>query len=291
MKKLTATVLASLMVFGTVPSALAADGTPLRIPITSEVTLLISSAAKCDSVKPGAYYACEITAKAEAPWFGGGEHPVYSDTGEKIGFLSVFSDPNADGTRKARISLNKLPASMKIKIANDANIISITAPEVLAVKQFDFKAYKFPSSVKSYTAVRLYATDLWGNPTPKNSLMIGVPKTVQLAKKSSCSTIKVPVAFLDENGEAVTPRSYYTAKFLEFKLSAWKGSSQVTSLEYGQGKTPWASGQITTFDMKFCGINTKSKSKTSFSVEAWAAFHYFDDSSLTETASVTFIQK
>lgn len=291
MKKLAAAILTYLLILPNAPLANAAEGTPLRIPLTSEVTLLISSVAKCDSVKPGAYYACEITTKAEAPWFGGGEHTVYSDTGEKIGFLSVFSDPNPDGTRKARISLNKLPASMKIKIASDTNIISITAPEVLAVKAFDFKSYKFPSSVKSYTSVRLYATDLWGNPSPKNSLLIGVPKTVQLSKKSSCSVIKVPVAFLDENGEAVTPRSYYTAKFLEFKLSGWKGSSQVSSLEFGQGQTPWASGQITTFDLKFCGINTKSKSKTSFTVEAWAAFHYFDDSSLTETATVTFVQK
>jgi hypothetical protein len=289
-KKLVSFSLALILTLATSVAGRALDETILRIPLTSQVTLLISTTAKCEPVKPGASYACQINAKAEAPWTGGGEHAVYSDTGERIGFLSVFSDGNADGTRKARISLNSIPATLKIRIASDQNLLTVIPPEVLTVMPFSFSKYKWPSTVKSYTSVRVYAS-IFGNRSAKASLLIGVPKTIQMSKKATCASVTIPVAYLDENSEAVFPRKHSFTKYLELKLSVWKGSTQLSATEFGQGKIPWSSEQITGIPMKFCGINSKAKSKTTFKFESWAAFHFIDDSSVTETVNITFVQK
>ncbi len=290
MKRLISFSLALILTLATSVVGHAVDETILRIQLTSQVTLLISTTVKCEPVKPGASYACQINVKAEAPWTGGGEHAVNSDTGERVGFLSVFSDGNADGTRKARISLNSIPASLKIRIASDQNLLTVIPPELLTVEPFSFSKYKWPSSVRSYTSLRVYAS-IFGNRSAKASLLIGVPKTIQMSKKATCASVTIPVAYLDENSEAVFPRKSTYTKYLELKLSVWKGNTQLAAAEFGQGEIPWSSEQITGIPVKFCGIDSKAKSKTTFKFETWAAFHFLDDSSITETANVTFVQK
>jgi hypothetical protein len=267
-------------------NATAAEGSETRIVLSNSVTLIISTSVQCDAVKPGALFACEISAKAEAPWIGGGEFKVFDDTGVKRGFLSVFSDPNPDGTRKAQISLWSVPESGLIKIASTETLISVRRPVILEVKKFSFANYKWSSSVKSHEAMRVYATNLWGQRTDVSSLLVGVPTSVSVGGKSRCVTVKLPVAYLDKNGEAIFPRSSSLGKYLELRLSTWDGNALVSKLEYGQGKIPWSTGEVTEFPIEICGVPTKVGSSKTVELEAWAAFNLIGDGSYYDRTKI-----
>jgi len=265
-----------------------AHATPeeLRIVLSDTVALLIPSNVPCDPVKPGAYYACEITAKAEAPWFGGGEHRVFDDTGVRRGFLSVFSDPLGNGLVKARISLESIPPSLTIRIADNPSLITISPPEILPVRKFSFDGYSWPKSVKSSQSVRVYST-LLGRPSSSYSLLAGIPRTLEVEGNSECSRVAIPIALLDKNEEALLPRSSSTSGYLQLRVSAWQANQRVANVEFGQRQIPWSNSEITEIPLTLCGISKGLNSQTNYEIEVWAAFNLLGREGLFERSSIT----